>query len=168
MKLGKEIIEIAESAKKVLINAYLISKEREIGGFLVGMKTKKGSFLVTHCIVDYNPIEANRTTIVISTRKLYEELQVLVNTYKSIDYIGEWHTHPKGYVKLSKIDCETMKTMINNSIYGNYVELVQIICTETQEEKIYLGGYIFRNNSCKEVTLKEINMKYVFSILLNS
>jgi len=163
----KEVIKISELAKRVLINAYLISKEVEIGGFLVGLK-KKRSFLVTHCLVDYNPTAANRYGVVISTKNLYKKLQFLVNTYTNIDYIGEWHTHPKGCCNLSKIDYKTMLSMLNKPVYGNFSELIHIICSETSEKRICLNGYIFRDNSCIRADIKEISISKVISILIDN
>ncbi len=165
MSMFKSYIKITDTAKKVMINAAEISKNREIGGILVGAKRNK-IFIVTHCIVDYNPPKASCSSLVISTSNIYKELSYLINKYKKIDYVGEWHTHPKGCCNLSKIDYETTISMLNERNYGNFTELIQIICYETNKKRMKLKGYIFRNNLCFNANIKKVPISKVMPILI--
>jgi len=167
MNFKTKIIEISELAKKIIINSHLVSKQREIGGFFFFFK-RRDSFLVTHCLVDYKPINTSKYNLEISSKNLYEKLQFLINKYKNIDYLGEWHTHPSGYSMLSNLDIQTIAAMINNSTYGGFAELIHIICYETSDKNVHLKGYIFHDNYHIKADIKEVSFECVISILTSN
>ncbi len=66
-------ISFTNTAYKTMINSVKIAQEKEIGGVLIGKKNEK-EWSVTHCITDHTEKKGTKTSIVVSTKKMYKEL----------------------------------------------------------------------------------------------
>lgn len=134
------IIKMKHLAYKIMINSVEVARKNEIGGILVGKK-EGGNWIITHCITDYEEKKASKGSVEINTRNMHNELIYIISKNMELDYIGEWHKHPKGLKEQSYQDYLTMKKMIKSKEFGKPEELIMVICCKISREKIELTAY---------------------------
>ena len=88
------------------------------------------------------------------TKNIYDEYQGIINKDNSIDYIGEWHTHPTGKASPSHFDNKAMKFLLNHPKYSYPKELILGIISSRDGLRVFL--YQHGLQKMKEITLKTI------------
>lgn len=148
-------IEITESARNLIIQSSKANK-KEVCGILVGLKPDESKFIATHALEDNQTCKRSFFHIIRKTKNVYPKLIQVINQYKEIDYIGEWHSHPGGIKKKSKIDHNTMVEMVRNPKFGNIESLILLISVKIDEMNFQLIGYIYESNQCRKARIVEI------------
>ena len=62
---------------------------------------------------------------------------------RSIQFVGMWHTHPKGSPKPSRTDYDTMRYIVNDSTISCPRSLLLIIGTTMQQKSVQATGSLF-------------------------
>lgn len=100
----------------------------EICGIIVGKKLSENIFEITDLIEDCDSLKNPSPSGVIRyTKNIINPLEDSIQTNNNIDWIGEWHTHPKGKCEPSLLDIQTMISLLEDPDYGNPCEVVLII-----------------------------------------
>ncbi|WP_371806873.1 Mov34/MPN/PAD-1 family protein [Candidatus Lokiarchaeum ossiferum] len=135
-------MKIRAEIQKSLYNQYFNrdkhwSYQLERCGILVGKKISDEYFLITEIIEDVNPISQSPFGVFRSTEHIYPKLIESIEQNPDSDYLGEWHTHPNGPNSASFIDILSMRSMINNPIYGDIEWAILLIIIKYQREILY-------------------------------
>lgn len=152
MKKIKRIVIISKSLHTDLLKISKRSKIEECGIFLGCNDDFK--FKIKKIVQDsVNQFGTGNSTIR-QTKNIYEEYQEIIKKDNSIDYIGEWHTHPTGKANPSHFDNKAMKFLLNHPKYSYPKELLLGIINSKDGLKVYL--YQFGIKKMKEIVLKAI------------
>ncbi len=95
-------------------------------GIIVGRKDGD-VIIVTHLIEDEKPEEQGAFHVLRETAHVHPLLRIIVKDDPTVDYIGEWHTHPNGPSRPSMIDHASMMEMIGNPAFGNVIWGILIV-----------------------------------------
>lgn len=94
-----------------------VAGRNETGGYLMGsIDLKYKMIYVTH---NYTPshLYSNETNLELPISEWKNEyLKVYTSSNKVIDYIGDWHSHPTGTLKMSDTDKYTCKEVLRDEI----------------------------------------------------
>jgi integrative and conjugative element protein (TIGR02256 family) len=127
----------------------------ETGGFLIGYKVGQDT-VVTHATGPgpkakhgYFSFERDIKYCNSQLKKLYKE------TKGSFTYIGEWHTHPFGWLSPSSQDQKQMKDIARTISYRNVEPLLIIGKTNWMDD----CGFKFRNFLFNKRSYNEIQYK---------
>ncbi|WP_457559515.1 Mov34/MPN/PAD-1 family protein [Candidatus Harpocratesius sp.] len=143
--MNQPTLFISKSNLSKLFRYTRISKN-EVCGVLIGYKIKHNLFQITDIIFDSDSYNQSPFSIIRNTSSLYSKIQDLVrNTEKNVDYIGDWHSHPKGSCKYSQIDYKSMNDMLRDEKYNFLNEIILIITNQN----LRIKSYIFHRNSRK-------------------
>ena len=152
MKKSKKKGIIPKSLYIELLELSKSSKIEECGIFLGDYEDNK--FIIKNIVQDNENQFGTVNSTVRETNNIYEEYQNKINLEYSIDYIGEWHTHPSGKSNPSHFDNEAMKFLLNHPKYSYPKELILGIINSKNGLRVFLYQYdIYKN---KEITLKTI------------
>lgn len=100
--------------------------DNEVAGIIIGKREDKKS-LIKSILVDNKSLRnSNKYGVTRMTKGVVEEFDDLINEDNSIDWIGEWHTHPKSVCKPSFVDMVTIESLFEDETY-NYPENVILI-----------------------------------------
>ena len=88
------------------------------------------------------------------TKNIYDEYQEIINKDNSIDYIGEWHSHPMGKISPSYYDNFAMKFLLNHPKYSYPKELILGIINSKDGLRVFLYQYDIKK--IEEIALKTI------------
>ncbi len=86
--------------------------------------------------------------------RLFDEYQEIINKDNSIDYIGEWHTHPMGKISPSYYDNIALKFLLNHPKYSYPKELILGIINTIKGMRVFL--YRYGTYKIKEISLTTI------------
>ena len=59
-----------------------------------------------------------------------------------MDFIGDWHSHPKSSCKYSQMDYNSMKKMLNDTDYYFIDELILLITNQFQKMRAFLFTHL--------------------------
>lgn len=122
---------------------YTLSADNEICGVLIGYKEDKTKYYLTNIIKDDNPLYSSFYKIIRNTESLYPLINDLVkSTDKRVDFIGDWHSHPKGSCQYSQKDYKSMIKMLNDTDYYFLDELILLITNQFQRMRAYLFTHL--------------------------
>ena len=82
---------------------------------------------VTHIIEDLNPNSRSQFSVERITNHIFTQMKEIKKEHPNLDYIGEWHTHPKGPKQGSFLDHLSMMEMIDNPDFGRILWAVLLI-----------------------------------------
>ena len=145
-------LKVSKTLYSELLEISKGSKIEECGIFLGYHDGNK--FEIKKIVQDYVNQFGSENSTIRQTKNIYEEYQIIIKIDKSIDYIGEWHTHPSGKSNPSHFDNEAMKFLLNHPKYSYPKELILGIINSKNGLRVFLYQYdIYKN---KEITLKTI------------
>ena len=148
--MEKQTFFIPTILKKLLFK-FTLSTNNEICGVLIGYKEDKAKYYLTNIIKDDNPLYSSIYKIIRNTESLYPLINDLVkSTDKCVDFIGDWHSHPKGSCQYSVKDYKSMIKMLNDTDYYFLDELILLITNQFQKMKAFL----FTHLNDKPLTMK--------------
>ncbi|MFW9969248.1 MAG: Mov34/MPN/PAD-1 family protein, partial [Candidatus Odinarchaeota archaeon] len=114
-------------------------KIEECGIFLGDYEDNK--FIIKNIVQDYENQFGTENSTVRQTKNIYEEYQKKINLEYSIDYIGEWHTHPIGNAFPSRFDDKAMLFLLNQPKYSSPKELILGIVSPKEGLRVFLYQY---------------------------
>lgn len=152
MKKIKRLVTISDSLYKNLIDISRNSKIEECGIFLGRYNDYK--FEIIKIAQDYENQFGTGNSTIRQTKNIYEEYQKIIAKDASIDYIGEWHTHPTGKGNPSYFDNIAMKFLINHPKYSNPTELILGIINPKDSLRVFL--YQYSLHKIKEIKIEII------------
>ena len=152
MKKIKKRVIVANSIYKNLVYISKNSKIEECGIFLGRYDGNK--FEIIKIVQDHENQFGTENSTVRQTKNIYEEYREIINKDNSIDYIGEWHTHPTGKANPSYFDNTAMKFLLNHPKYSNPTELILGIINPKDGLRAFL--YQFGLRKIKEIKIEII------------
>lgn len=138
----KKKVSITNSLYKNLNEISKKSKIEECGIFLGNFKGKK--FEIKRIVQDNENLFGSGNSTIRQTKNIYKEYQKIINEDNTIDYIGEWHTHPIEYAIPSHFDNIAMNFLLNHPKYSSPKELILGIISPIDGLRTFLyhfGGY---------------------------
>lgn len=137
-------IEIPASCLQEMVEYFSRATPNETGGILTGTYTNGSNARVIRA-TDPPPdsIEAE-STFVRGTEQVDEALKDLHERF-GIHYIGEWHTHPRGYAELSKLDAKEMQAIADDEGYECPYPFLTILGSNRSGEYT-IKSYMFRRD----------------------
>ncbi len=133
---------IPKNLKKELLEL-TISSYTEICGVLIGYKANKSNFYLTDIIKDDNSFYSTYNSVTRNTESLYPLINEIVKSkHKEVDFIGDWHSHPKSSCNYSNIDYISMLQMLKDPDYFFLSEIILLITNQSKEMKAYLFTYL--------------------------
>ena len=139
MKKSKKKGIIPESLYIELLELSKSSKIEECGIFLGDYEDNK--FIIKNIVQDNENQFGTENSTVRETNNIYEEYQNKINLEYSIDYIGEWHTHPMGSAYPSFFDEKAMRFLLNHPKYSSPKELILGIVSPKEGLRLFLYQY---------------------------
>ena len=103
--------KIEDKLLEYMYNKALDAYPNEVGGMLAGRYESKNSVIVEHIVMP-KEISESHNEFVRNTAGLEELWAELKN--ESIEYLGEWHTHPNGSSHYSRTDLHAMNEIVKN------------------------------------------------------
>ncbi len=119
-------------------------------GILVGKKLKEDEYLVSKIIEDKNPIHCGPFAVTRNIKNVYSQLLDEIDKDQSLDYLGEWHTHPFGPNSPSLVDIMSIKEMINNPLFGTLDWIIMVVFFPNSQQK----AYFFTNEIFQEMEIE--------------
>jgi len=135
MKKIKKVVVISKSLLTELVKISKSSIVEECGIFLGYNDDSK--FEIKNTVQDKINQFGTGSSTIRQTKNIYDEYQEIINKDNSIDYIGEWHTHPKGKVSPSYYDNIAMKFLLNHPKYSYTKELILGIINSKEGLRIF-------------------------------
>ena len=120
--------------------------QNERAGILMGKKTEfpdQIQIKVFHIIEDLNPKNRSPYSVERITPHVYTQMEGVKKEHPYLDYIGEWHTHPRGPMQGSVLDHLSMLEMIDNPDFGSIFWAVLLIFIPNSPP---IGYYYDKNN----------------------
>ncbi len=150
MKKKNKIVVISESLLAELVSISTNSIVEECGIFLGFDDDSK--FEIKNIVQDKINQFGTGSSTIRQTKNIYDEYQAIINDDNSIDYIGEWHTHPMRKIIPSNYDNIAMKFLLNHPKYSHPKELMLGIINSKEEMRIFKCQHGVRK--MKELSLK--------------
>ncbi len=152
MKKNKKVVVISKSLLTELAKISTSAIVEECGIFLGYNDDSK--FEIKKIVQDKINQFGTGSSTIRQTKNIYDEYQEIINKDKSIDYIGEWHSHPRGKISPSYYDNYAMKFLLNHPKYSYPKELVLGIINSKDGLRIF--RYQYGIQKMKELSLKII------------
>ncbi len=122
----------------------------ERGGILIGKFTRQNS-IISHVVEDKSSLNTSFASFTRKTKGIWNVLNNIVKNFPDYDYIGEWHTHPINVPSIpSKIDVETMFSILGAKEYGYPTKLILLIASPSDK----IRAWIFEENTFLEAKIK--------------
>lgn len=150
----QEILQIPKIIYEELINKYQNSSLEQCGIFLGELNEE--TIKIVKYIQDNINKNKKRGSTIRYTKGIYQKYQKYINQHDSIDYIGEWHTHPNGPSYPSFLDNRAMKGLLNHPLYS-YPKLLILGIISSVDIKIFL--YKHKKGKTKELKVKIVESK---------
>lgn len=131
-------LEIENKLLEYMYNKALDAFPNEVGGMLAGRYENKNSAIV-ESIVMPKEIPGSHNEFVRNTEGLEELWAELKN--ESIEYLGEWHTHPNGSSHYSWTDLHAMNEIVRDeyvSILNPILLILSLDRTRIRGHNVYL------------------------------
>lgn len=131
-------LEIENKLLEYMYNKALDAFPNEVGGMLAGRYENKNSAIV-ESIVMPKEIPGSHNEFVRNTEGLEELWAELKN--ESIEYLGEWHTHPNGSSHYSRTDLHAMNEIVRDeyvSILNPILLILSLDRTRIRGHNVYL------------------------------
>lgn len=143
---------IADSLLTQMTNTANKHFPKEFGGILTGIKEK--DFWI---ITDFKTPANFKNSSSSFTRKVKKLNQYLAKIFRSsngkLQYLGEWHTHPKGTTQNSKKDLVSMKEIANEPNVTTDKPIMIIFSLHPNKLKNQFKIYQYTNGAL--ITLKK-------------
>jgi len=114
-------------------------KETEAGGVLVGRFLAQSNDVVIDLVTEPTKYDKRKRTFFSRSAKIHNEF-VQIEWEKSlgtINYVGEWHTHPQKMPKPSTYDLKSWKILLGE--LGTELEFIFFIIVGTESIGIWKG-----------------------------
>ncbi len=156
-KINK-IVVISKILYNKLFSISQSSKIEECGIFLGFYDNYK--FEIKEIVQDDANQFGSGCSTIRQTKNIYEEYQKIISKDNSIDYIGEWHTHPSGKANPSYFDNKAMKFLLNHPEYSFPKELILGIINSKDGLRVFLyQNDIKKMNEVIVKIIKLVNIK---------
>ena len=152
MKKIKKVVVISKSLLTELVKISKNSIVEDCGIFLG--YNDDSNFEIKKFIQDKINQFGTGSSTIRQTKNIYDEYQEILNKDNSIDYIGEWHSHPMGKISPSYFDNFAMKFLLNHPKYSYPKELILGIINSKVGLRIFM--YQYGIQKMKELSLKII------------
>ncbi len=116
-------------------------------GILVGKRDDPYLVSITDLIEDSSPLEQTPFQVYRETSHVYPQLLEAMKLNPTVDYIGEWHTHPNGPYCASLVDHYSMISMLNNLAFGNIEWVVMVVFLPNRK----INGFFYRDYHVMQV-----------------
>ena len=112
------MLEIVQIPKKIYVDLIKINKNSSVEecGIFLG-EINKDIIKIAKIVLDNMEKNKKKRSTIRYTKGIYQKYQKYINQDDSIDYIGEWHTHPNGLSFPSLLDNRAMKGLLNHPLY---------------------------------------------------
>lgn len=145
-------------------------KFKETGGILIGYKDKIGNHVITHA-TGPGPKAYHGITYFEADNKYCQNIlnKIFDLTEGALTFLGDWHTHPWGALKLSSRDIKTFKELAIDKRFGTpepimviYRPGMQILSYKKNSD---IAAYIMQNSfiGAKSLDLKIIENIYGYT-----
>lgn len=131
-------LKIEDKLLEYMYSKALDAYPNEVGGMLAGRYESKNSAII-ESIVMPKEISGSHKVFVRNTAGLEELWAEFKN--ESIEYLGEWHTHPNGSAHYSRTDLNAMREVVkdkNVSILNPILLILSLDKTKIKEHEVYL------------------------------
>ncbi len=152
MKKIKKNVVISKNLYDKLVEISKNSMIEECGIFLGSYRDNK--FEIKKIVQDHENQFGTGSSTIRQTKNIYNKYQENIKFNNSIDYIGEWHTHPIGSANPSRFDNNAMKFLLNHPKYSNPKELILGIVSPVDGLRSYL--YQYNSRKMKEIKIMTI------------
>ena len=147
MKKNKKIVAITKSLYNELVDLSKSSKIEECGIFLGDYEDNK--FTIKSIVQDQENQFGTGNSTIRQTENIYDAYQNKIRLNNSIDYIGEWHTHPKGNANPSRFDHKAMNFLLNHPKYSSPKKLILGLISPKEGLRVFL--YLYRLKKLEEI-----------------
>lgn len=131
-------LKIEDKLLEYMYSKALDTYPNEVGGMLAGRYESKNSAIVEHIVMP-KEISGSHNEFVRDTAGLEELWAELKN--ESIEYLGEWHTHPNGSSHYSRTDLHAMNEIVKDeyvSILNPILLILSLDRTRIKGHNVYL------------------------------
>ncbi len=111
----------------------------ERAGILVGRGLSRRHTLVTG-VLEAPRAPASPVSVVRPTAQVHEQYSAWRRRHPDDDYVGEWHTHPPGYLSPSEIDLDTMRQIARQPTL-RALPILMLICAATPSGPVAIGRH---------------------------
>jgi integrative and conjugative element protein (TIGR02256 family) len=104
---------LAEEAVRAMVAEASTQAPHETGGVLLGYWGKESGEAVVTNIVGPGPDATHSATRFVPDYEFQENeiARLYEESHRRLEYLGDWHSHPEGGGKLSKLDRRTLRTI---------------------------------------------------------